>query len=334
MLAMPFAGGVASCVLIGCYRYLAIRYQWLDHPNDRSSHRTLVPRGAGIVFALLITAAAIVHLSGHPLLPISFVAVFAIALIGWWDDLWSIPARYRFGLYWLSAAITSAAVYPELLETAFSQPIRAVLALLAVSLSLVWLTNLYNFMDGINGIAGFEAVFVLGAILWLGSGSDFDYQLRPLLWLALLVVAGFLLWNFPVAKVFMGDAGSAYLGALIGLFILWSQRLDGPSLLCWLTLLGIFVVDTAYTLVVRIITGQRWYTAHRTHAYQLLNDRLHSHAQTVLIVSTINLFWLLPWAWLARNGGWTGASATIIAYVPLVAGCYKLKAGIPARAAV
>ena len=334
MALTALTGGALAWALIGCYRYLALHYRWLDHPNDRSSHRAVIPRGAGIVLAVLITSAAFALLPERPLFSASFGAAFAVALIGWWDDLRSIAARYRFGLYWLSAMVAVAAIYPALIEPALSRPARVLLALLAISLALVWLTNLYNFMDGINGIAGFEACFVLGSILWLGAGSGFDDQLRPLLYFIIFAIAGFLLWNFPAAKVFMGDAGSAYLGSLIGVLMLWSVQLGGPSLFSWLTLLGVFVVDTAYTLAVRLATGQRWYAAHRTHAYQQLSSRLHSHTRTVLLLGAVNLTWLLPWAWLARNGGWIGPIATAIAYLPLGIGCYRLKAGIPARAAV
>lgn len=330
MIGIALANAVAAAALVGGYRYWALRRNWLDQPNERSSHRVVVPRGAGIVFALLITAAALFHSRDQMLIAASFLPAFAVALIGWRDDLRGLTAGHRLTLYGLSAAGIGIAIYAPLTARALAQPALLV-AMLILVLALTWLINLYNFMDGINGIAGMEALFVLGAALWLGTDSPFIAQLGPFLWTALGAVAGFLVWNFPVARVFMGDAGSAYLGALIGLLMLWSTQLGGPSLYSWLILLGVFVTDTGYTLGVRAITRQRWHLAHRLHAYQLLSDRLGNHGRTVLLLSLINVLWLLPCAWLARAGGWVGLMALAIAYAPLIATCYHLRAGIQQR---
>lgn len=330
MIEITLTTALVSAALVGSYRYLAQRRRWFDQPNERSSHRALVPRGAGIVFAVLITAAAVFYNLDHAVVASSFIPTFAVALIGWRDDVRGLSAGRRLVLYSLSAAGISIAVYALMTAQALDQP-SLFAALLVLVLALTWLINLYNFMDGINGIAAIEALFVLSAVLWLGAGTPFSAQLGPLLWVALGAVAGFLAWNFPVARVFMGDAGSAYLGALMGLLMLWSTQLGGPSLYSWLILLGVFVIDTAYTLSMRAGTGQRWYAAHRLHAYQRLSDLLHSHTRTVLLVSMINVLWLLPWAWLARSGGQTGFVILAIAYAPLCMGCYYLKAGTRQR---
>lgn len=329
MVALALTYAVMSFALVGAYRYIALRRSWLDHPNERSSHHRVIPRGAGIVFALLITGAALLHSADHTAIALSFLPVFAVALIGWRDDLHGLTATRRLALYCVCAAGIAIAVGAPTMEQPLPSYLTTTALGLIIVLTLAWLINLYNFMDGINGIAGGEAVFVLAAILWLSAESPFNAQLGPLLWLALCAIAGFLLWNFPIGRVFMGDAGSAYLGALMGLLIFWSTQLEGPSLYCWLILLGIFVVDTAFTLVVRAITGQRWYAAHRLHAYQLLSDRLHSHTRTVVVLSAINLLWLLPCAWFAHAGGWAGFTAIAVAYAPLFAGCCFLKAGFP-----
>jgi Fuc2NAc and GlcNAc transferase len=328
LIVILLVTGILSCALVGGYRALALRRNWLDHPNRRSSHRATVPRGAGIVFAMIITGVAL--LMQPAMSAASFVLIFIVAGVGWWDDLCGLSARVRFALYGLSAVAVALTICPLL----SNRPGELALVMLVIPLALVWLTNLYNFMDGINGIAGFEALFVLGAVLGLGAGTPFNAQFDTVVAVALTAVGGFLLWNFPRAHVFMGDAGSAYLGALMGLLMLWSLLLDGPSTYSWLILLALFIVDTGYTLAIRILTGQRWYAAHRLHSYQRLSDRLHSHTRTVQILMGTNIVWLLPWAWLARDGGWTGAYAMTAAYAPLLAACYRLKAGVPARTAV
>ncbi|MDB6060251.1 MAG: glycosyl transferase [Verrucomicrobiaceae bacterium] len=319
---------VLSLLMVGAYRLIAIKYRWLDQPNQRSSHSAIIPRGAGLVFALLITVSPAIFAIRNNVLWMSLVAVFAVALIGWWDDLRGLSARYRFALYWLCAVSTTLIVYNA--SNLVTRPTVELLVLLVIiSVALLWLINLYNFMDGINGLAGVEALYVIGSALWLGQDSEFFNQTQPLLSITCAVITGFLVWNFPKAKVFMGDAGSAYIGALVGLAILWSQLWQGPSLFSWLILLGVFIVDTTYTLILRIWTRQRWYAAHRVHAYQRLSDIVSSHTRTVLLLSTVNILWLLPFAWLARNGGALGWAAITVAYIPLIVACQRLKAGIP-----
>lgn len=313
---------VLTFLLVGGYRHAALRYRWLDVPNHRSSHTLAVARGAGIVFAVVITVAALFSITTPPV-AIGMVAVFAVALVGWWEDLRGVAARWRFALYSLAALAIAAG------NLRWPENGSGLLVLLASTVLLVWLINLYNFMDGINGIAGFQALFIFAAALWLGRGSGYVQILGTSLSVALFAVAGFLCWNFPRARVFMGDAGSAYLGALIGACVLWSIRYDGPPLIAWLILLGVFIVDTGYTLAVRLVTGQRWYEAHRLHAYQRLTDRLGSHAKVVSVIGLINIGWLLPLAWVSREWGW---AALGMAYAPLIVACYMLKAGLEAPA--
>jgi len=133
----------------------------------------------------------------------------------------------------------------------------------------------------------------------------------------------------------MGDSGSAFLGFFLGVLMLWSALLNGPSLAVWLILLGVFIVDSSYTLLVRFATGQPWYAAHRLHAYQRLTTRLRdSHARTIGVLIAVNLCWLLPMAWLVHSQKVNALWGLGLAYLPLIAGCYWLKAGILARGQV
>jgi Fuc2NAc and GlcNAc transferase len=169
------------------------------------------------------------------------------------------------------------------------------------ALSMVWLLNLYNFMDGIDGIAGIEAITVClgGALIFAESGSE--------LWLAPVLllgsVAGFLFWNFPSARIFMGDAGSGFLGYVLGLFCLQAASISSESFWAWVILLGVFVVDSTVALFRRLLRGRRIYVAHHSHAYQHAARRYGAHAPVSLSVGAINLLWLLPISTLRSGVG-------------------------------
>jgi Fuc2NAc and GlcNAc transferase len=186
-----------------------------------------------------------------------------------------------------------------------------VLAVLAVT----WTLNLFNFMDGIDGIAGSEAVFIAaaGAILVaVGGGSAAVPS-------ACLVVAaaclGFLRWNWPPASIFMGDVGSGYLGYIFAALALAAARNSAVMLNVWLILGGVFFVDATVTLLRRFARRERVFDAHRTHAYQWLARSYRSHRRVTILVSIVNLVWLLPWACIALlspvHAGWSVAAALI-----------------------
>lgn len=319
-----------AALLVGAYRFVAQRYGWVDTPNIRSSHQRITPRGAGIVIALLTMAGAPYYASQPTAFCASLLPGLGVAAIGWWDDLRGLPTAPRFLLYGLCGL--SAVIISNLWPAPFSA--MSIITVLIVALALLWSINLYNFMDGINGLATLEAIFVLISSLALAPHSFYADQLQTFIYCLVATLCGFLLWNFPRAKVFMGDVGSAFLGFLLGLLALWSSSLQGPSIAVWLILLAVFIADTGYTLTVRICTGQRWYQAHRTHAYQCLNQLLHSHSKTVAVLMSINILWLLPWAWVLQNHWVTASLALPIAYVPLLALCYTLRAGVPAKTGV
>ncbi|MFT3929027.1 MAG: glycosyltransferase family 4 protein [Spongiibacteraceae bacterium] len=330
MMAL-IGGAVISLILIGAYRQLALRYRWLDHPNQRSSHAVTTPRGAGIIFSSLIIIATSwqLHLQHMSFTPILIGA--AIALAGWWDDIRGCAPQIRLVLY-AAIALTATLLIadgPHLNLIAIS-----LFALLG-TLGVTWLINLYNFMDGINGLAALEAVFVLIAINWLGHSTVYGHTFSHTHLFASAILVGFLVWNFPAGKIFMGDAGSAFLGFFLGILALWSYQLQGPSVTVWLILLAIFIGDASYTLFVRIITRQKWHEAHRLHAYQQLATRLNAnHFRTTCVLMIVNLGWLLPIAWLVQARTLHQVFGLALAYLPLIIGCYWLKAGIPAKAEV
>jgi len=186
--------------------------------------------------------------------------------------------------------------------------------------------NLYNFMDGIDGIASVEAISAcLGACLlyWL---TGFD----SLIWLPMLLAAavlGFLFWNFPPARIFMGDAGSGFLGIILGILSVQAAWASSQLLWSWLILLGVFVVDATYTLIRRLLRGDRVYEAHRSHAYQFASRRFGRHLPVTLFVAAVNLFWLLPISVCVAYFGLAGALGLVIAYLPLIVMAVKFQAG-------
>jgi Fuc2NAc and GlcNAc transferase len=250
-----------------------------------------------------------------------------IAILGFLDDHGHIAARWRllghflasaWALYWLDG-LPPITLFGIGLELTWFGDVLAVFY-------LVWMLNLYNFMDGIDGIASVEAICAcLGACLlyWLGG---FESLIVAPLVLA-MAVAGFLYWNFPPARIFMGDAGSGFLGIILGLLALQAAWASPELLWGWLILLGVFIVDATVTLMRRLLRGDKVYEAHRSHAYQFASRHYGRHLTVTLGVAAINLFWLLPVAASVVLWNMDGALALIVAYVPLILLAIRFHAG-------
>jgi Fuc2NAc and GlcNAc transferase len=181
-------------------------------------------------------------------------------------------------------------------------------------------------MDGIDGIASVEAICVCagGALLYVLLGRS-DLALLPLMLAA--AVAGFLYWNFPPARIFMGDAGSGFLGIVLGFMSIQAGWEESRLFWSWVILLGVFVVDATFTLVRRLLRGDKVYEAHRSHAYQYASRQLGRHLPVTMAVGVINLSWLLPIALLVGTERLEGVLGVAIAYVPLVLLAIKFRAG-------
>jgi Fuc2NAc and GlcNAc transferase len=181
-------------------------------------------------------------------------------------------------------------------------------------------------MDGIDGIASIEAICVCmgGSLLyWLTGHAEAA-------WLPILLaatVAGFLCWNFPPARIFMGDAGSGFLGIVLGLLALVAGWVNPLLFWGWLILSGVFVVDATFTLARRLLRGDKVYQAHRSHAYQYAARRHGHHRPVSLAVAAINLVWLLPVALAVVLLNLDGALGTLFAYVPLILLAITYQAG-------
>jgi Fuc2NAc and GlcNAc transferase len=328
VLAIGLAG---SWALTEAVRRLALSAEMLDHPNERSSHSVPTPRGGGVAivisFGLLVVAMRVLGYVGIDFCAAALGSGTLVALLGFADDRSPLPARWRFLGHAVAAAwaLWWMGPLPPVPVFGAAVSLGAAGALLA-GCYIVWCVNLFNFMDGIDGIASVETITCSlgGALLWwlTGAGSE---------WAAALALAatvgGFLIWNFPPARIFMGDAGSGFLGFMVAFFSLWCGHSSPTLFWAWFILIGCFMVDATTTLVRRVRRGDKFHEAHRSHAYQYASRLYGSHKRVSLSVGAINVLWLLPIAVLVALGRLDGVAGTIVAYVPLVVLAFRLKAG-------
>ena len=209
-----------------------------------------------------------------------------LAIIGWWDDHRSLSVRSRL--------IVQLAVSLYLLAClASSARLEGMMQMLTAGLFVLWMTNLYNFMDGSNGMAGLQGVFagsVLAALFW--QAGDTHSSLLALLLAA--ACAGFLPWNTGRARVFMGDVGSLALGFAFAALLVQGVTAGSFALPVGLLVMSLFLTDATLTLLARVIRGERWYNAHRQHAYQRLIAHGWSHGRVAVLYQVINLALVLP----------------------------------------
>jgi Fuc2NAc and GlcNAc transferase len=331
-LLTALAAFVISLVLTGAIRKLALAHGMLDVPNARSSHVIPTPRGGGVAIVVSATTAAIA-LASIGNMQLSTLGIFivggaAIALVGFFDDRIRLSARVRLAVHFAAAA---AAMY----WMGGLPPMQVGERLVTFGwegyalgiLGIVWSLNLFNFMDGIDGIAASEGTFMT-----LG-GAAIAIALGPSPELASIAVAvgiaclGFLMWNWPPAKIFMGDAGSGYVGYILAVLALLAGREHPAGLFAWLILGGVFFVDATVTLARRVVRGERVYEAHRSHAYQWLSRRWNSHRRVTLLALAVNVLWLFPCAFVAASHPTMAAAVAVLALLPIVLGAIVAGAG-------
>jgi UDP-N-acetylmuramyl pentapeptide phosphotransferase/UDP-N-acetylglucosamine-1-phosphate transferase len=309
------------------------RLQVIDNPSRRSSHDRPTTRGGGLApaIAMLVALGVSSSITG-PYRVTLVVGAAGFGLIGLAEDLWGIPALHRLGLHVLVAAAT----LPWLLQ-GLQEP--AGLEVAAFALALTWLVayvNAFNFMDGINGISCAQAI-VAGAA-WYAIGRS-----EPVPALAgggAIVVAaaiGFAPFNFPTARVFLGDVGSYFFGAWLAVLVVVGLRARiAPEAI--IAPVSLYLADTATTLVRRVVRHERWYTPHRDHAYQHLVRAGWSHTRTTaLVAATMALCSALGAVSISAAPGAARAGADLAILCILgayVIGAERLERGRAADAAV
>lgn len=284
MSVIFFITFLMTTILISQFPKMAPYLSLMDWPNERSSHRVATPRGAGIIFVIVWMITGGGYLTYLGLWDLKFLNCFvcsgALALLGFWDDRYSLSAKWRFACQCIVMLIFLFSYKDFFLKEEWGE----ILLFITLFASL-WSINLFNFMDGMDGLAGTEAIIILGSLGILSGGIMGFLTLN--LCAALL---GFLVFNFPKAKVFMGDGGSGFLGFMIAAWSL--EGFVNYNIPLWIPLLcySMFWVDATFTLLKRIIKREPWYKPHKQHAYQKLHHKAHwSHKKVLFMVSIINI---------------------------------------------
>lgn len=310
-----------SMVLCAVYLRVARRQQLLDLPNERSSHSAPTPHGGGVALMTAFLLGLLVTTWAHgqwdnAIITLS-IAPLILTLVGIVDDLRGLSVRLRLSTY---AIVCIGAAYSLLQLTLSDAAFLDVLLVCSVAFAMLWTLNLYNFMDGIDGIAAIQAILACcgAGLISVVFGQHASYALVCLLLAA--AHAGFLVWNWPPARLFMGDAGSVPTGFLVAALALWGAVQGQINPLCWLVLLAVFITDSSLTLLWRMRAGQAFTQPHRQHAYQRLSRHWNSHLSVDVLLAAINIFWLLPLAFAVQVWPELGLFLVLLAYLPLVIG--------------
>ncbi|HJU17765.1 MAG TPA: glycosyltransferase family 4 protein [Stellaceae bacterium] len=310
-MAAALAAGIASCLATRALIPLLRRRALLDIPNERSSHAVPTPRGGGlaVIGAVLLVWIGLAAAGRAP----SWVGAAAlgtalVAAVSWIDDLRGVPPLWRLLAQAVAVAIGLAA-----LPAAHFWPVPA---FAATGFLWLWFVNLFNFMDGIDGLAGSEAAAIGGGIaLFAGLGAGLDPGLAPLAAALFGAALGFLVWNWAPAHIFLGDVGSAPLGYLLG-FPLFDLALKGRWKIA-LILPLYFLADATLTLLRRLLRGERIWLPHRRHFYQRAVQCGLGHAAVVKRAIVADLLLVLA-GWAAENGAGAAALAAAAATVALL----------------
>lgn len=276
---------------------LGQRRQWMDEPGGRHLHKQRTPRGAGLAMGVMFVLGLTVAYANAWVYPLQAWAVLSAAVLlvtalGFWDDLRPLPVSVRLLGHVIAVLLVLwGIVWPELSMRDLG--VMVWLMLVVAGLWVLSVLNFWNFMDGSDGLATMQALFVFAVSVWLGLDADNMW----LIWLGclgLMMTAGFLPWNWPVAKVFMGDAGSTMLGFLVG-FAAVAGWLASPKLgVLMLLAASPFWLDAGATLLVRLWQRKPWHQAHTDHVYQLFRRSGMSAGRLLTWWMGINLCVVLP----------------------------------------
>lgn len=292
---MLYVIGMAIIALVLSYLGVSRLYRWteqrqiLDVPNERSSHARPTPRGGGLAIVGVTLLGFIIAAWHYPVWPWFALLAYGIgtgliAAIGWLDDLYSLPNRWRFMAHSLAAvlALLGFGYWHTVTVPLLGQLHWGWLGLPVTFFWIVGLTSAYNFMDGIDGIAGGQAVVAgLGwAVLAWQANLPLIGSLGVLLAFSNL---GFLGHNWPPARIFMGDVGSTFLGYSFAVLALVASRSNPIYASVGVLLVGPFVFDAAFTFIYRLRARENVFAPHRSHLYQRLMLAGHGHQSVTLI---------------------------------------------------
>jgi len=296
---------VIGYMLTAWIRGFALKKGILDIPNPRSSHVVATPRGGGLAFVIVFLVAVLIFVFLFPSSRDLWIALFGggalVSIVGWLDDRRGLSSWLRLFFYGLAIvwAVYWIGGLPRI-ETGIG-----VVRLGLLGYGVAWFVtfvfvNLYNFMDGIDGLAAGEGLVVsavAGSILAIAG----DWELAVACWVLAAALAGFLRWNWPPAKIFMGDVGSNFLGFVFCILAIASENRGSMPVLIWVILLSVFWVDGVATLTKRLVHDKPPYEAHREHAYQRAVQTGYSHRQVTTTIMLINTLLaglgFMAWHW-------------------------------------
>jgi Fuc2NAc and GlcNAc transferase len=329
-LALTAGAFVATASATLAVRGALLRRRVMDIPNERSSHNVPVPRGGGAAFVAVIAAGLSTATVVTGALPsrtlLAVAAVLGVAAIGLVDDARGVPARIRLAVH-LACGLAATAVPALALADHAELGTFATWALAgAMAVAAAWTINMVNFMDGIDGIAAMEGVFVLGAAGALAASGG-DATLAWTLAACGASVLGFLAVNLSPLRIFMGDCGSGALGLLVAWLL--AEAVASGAIGAWtaVALPAAFTADAGVTLAVRVSRGERPAQAHRTHAYQRMVRKGAGHVRVTGAYALANLCAVLPVAWLAQRSPSAAPIAVIALHAALAAAAYAAGAG-------
>lgn len=313
--------------------HLAPRLRLVQVPNGRSSHIKPTPSGGGLAIAIAVVACGIILMLLMPLYWLWLLLGAAIAALGFADDAFDLSAALRFivqiAIIAIAIGVSDVPGVPLPLGFQLAGPALGVVLVVAG----VWWINLFNFMDGIDGLAGSQAMLILAGAMGLWLWSDSRALSEPMWILAavtLAATAGFLLLNWPPARIFMGDAGSNFLSFIMLAVMLTMIESGVISYSGALALASVFISDATVTVVRRILQGERPWSAHRSHAYQQLSRRF-GHRSVTVAYGAITLFWAIPVTFVTIRWPDMQWIAATIALLPLLIAAAALGAGSPPK---
>lgn len=337
MLEVSVIGSCAFILTLLLTRTLIIYARQLgmiDEPNQRSSHITPTPKGGGLAFFVVFSCLALWYYLYHP----SYRAVVGpllfggpiVVLLGWLDDRFSLPATLRLLVHFFVAFLIYGLVtqwFKIRLDISFLPNLHWVSGVFCV-LFIAWFINLYNFMDGADGLASSTAVAgsILSAVVAVIHGSP---EIAMIYCLIAYTVSGFLFYNWSPARIFMGDTGSYFLGFLFASLALISKAYADVSFYSHIIIFGFFIFDTTYILFRRAFRKEPLFRAHQMFNFHKLIQKGWSHRKVSSLYTMVLILWLFPLSNLASIYDEYGMVIVVIAYLPLLVFAIYNKAGEP-----
>ncbi|WP_288235940.1 hypothetical protein [uncultured Prochlorococcus sp.] len=316
-----------SIIFTFIYKNFARNYGPLSIPNNRSLHNSPIPVGGGLAI-LISSLIGIIITFNIELLSKEQFYIFGIGslltgLVGVLDERINIRPIYQLATQFISAFYTFIAfdLYTKISDQ-ISINILVIVVVFIILFLIIWLYNAFNFVDGCDGMASSCIVFITLPMIIIFESEGYQ-DLVLLLTIILASNIGFLFFNKPKAKIFMGDSGTKYLSFFLVAIILESLQREPRLIFVWITLASFYLVDTTLTTFTRFLTVPRFWEGHRTHAYQNLVQLWGSHKKVLKFTLLVNLFWCMPLGFLSYSNINYSQYICIISLIPLTIYSYK-----------